>query len=270
MSFPPSPPGAEPPDLASYCTLLRPGRSGGWHFWVRREPRRFAGLPTLLRVLPSVRWRADADAKDIVGLDGSEGWGRPPQAFVPHRAGPRWGGEPPTTVPSASGGHLCKRTGRRSLSGAPPRREASRDVQAAFYGAESGSEKRQSLLEIMRGAVLAHTPPGRLGQPGAPPLPGTLGSGVPAVRRRSWGWGCPWAGVLALELLWLGCGTTPGTANPPGFWGVARAQIPEGTPAGKVEGWLGVTQLLTCVNCRVGPRGGQAGQRRGATSPHGS
>lgn len=32
--------------------------------------------------------------------------------------------------------------GRRSLAGAPLRREASRDFQAAFYGAESGSEKQ--------------------------------------------------------------------------------------------------------------------------------
>ncbi|XP_032494749.1 G1/S-specific cyclin-D1 isoform X1 [Phocoena sinus] len=46
---------------------------------------------------------------------------------------------------TASRGLPSKLAGRHSLAGTPLRREASRDFPAAFYGAESGSEKRQSL-----------------------------------------------------------------------------------------------------------------------------
>lgn len=104
--------------------------------------------------------------------------------------------------PQPPGASPASRQGRHSLAGAPRKREASGDFQAAFYGAESGSEKLQSFLEIMQGIVLAHpSPPGWLGQPGAPPLPEPQGSGV-----------CSLHAVLAVE------GGEPGAEAINGLW----------------------------------------------------
>lgn len=70
-----------------------------------------------------------------------------PSPGIPAPQHPPLGGEREalTRVPSASRGLPSKQAGRHSLAGTPLRREASRDFPAAFYGAESGSEKRQSL-----------------------------------------------------------------------------------------------------------------------------
>lgn len=82
-----------------------------------------------------------------------------------------------TRVSSASRGQPGKRVGRHSLAGMPPRREASRDLQAAFYGAESGSEKRPSFPQIMQGTVPARAPPRMAGtaRNTPAPTPGTPG-----------------------------------------------------------------------------------------------
>lgn len=103
----------------------------------RRDP--------LLQALPSERSRGTPWARmDLRGGSSGPGAGA---------------GSLPLAIPSASRGQPRKQAGRRSLAGAPRKREASGDFQAAFYGAKSGSEKRQSFLEIMQGTVLAHPPP---------------------------------------------------------------------------------------------------------------
>ena len=121
----------------------------------------------------------------------------------------------------------------------PPRREASRDLQAAFYGAESGSEKRPSFPQIMQGTVPARAPPRMAGTARSPPPnsrdPWEVGcvAWVGCRQHRSWAQrSCPRSG---------GCLRT-GPASAPGLK-LHRYLL---TPGVKGGGWPGVTQHFIC------------------------
>lgn len=137
-------------------------------------------------------------------------------------------GEALTRVPSAS--RPAQRAGRRhSPAGTPLRREASRDFPAAFYGAESGSEKRQSLRQIMQRTLPACPPPRVAGAAWTSPSPRTPGGGV-----------CNPRGVLAAQKpgaeavneLGAGCPATETVQHPqPGHTSGEGGGMARGDPA---------------------------------------